>query len=144
MGDIRHLLRYFPKLIEGTYIVTSSKSEIYNCIAWAVNDENNWWWPTIWDYWPDNAPRFHTIEAFISAYETLGFRVCEFGDVEHNTDKIVFYADAGGPQHAAKQLKDGRWASKLGEFEDIIHNNAEDLECDLYGKVAIYMKRPRE
>ena len=142
MGDISPLFRYFPKLGEGTYIVTSSKSEIYNCIAWAVDDENNWWWPTVGDYWPDNAPRDHTIEAFVIAYETLGFSVCETGDIERDTDKIVIYADSDGPQHAAKQLKDGRWASKLGEFEDIIHAKPEDIECDLYGAIAVYMKRP--
>jgi hypothetical protein len=49
----------------------------------------------------------------------------------------------GEPTHAAKQLPDGRWKSKLGDFEDIEHNTVKAVEDDYcYGTVVQYMKRP--
>jgi hypothetical protein len=48
----------------------------------------------------------------------------------------------GSPTHAARQLDNGRWTSKLGELEDIEHS-LRDLEGAAYGTVVQVMKRPR-
>ena len=49
----------------------------------------------------------------------------------------------GNWTHAAVQLNDGRWSSKLGVHEDISHRTPESLESELYGVVNCYMRRPR-
>jgi hypothetical protein len=46
------------------------------------------------------------------------------------------------PLYAARQLPNGRWTSKLGEWEDIEHA-LHDLTGMVYGSVVLVMKRPR-
>jgi hypothetical protein len=51
------------------------------------------------------------------------------------------FADADGtPSHAARQLRDGTWTSKLGMSEDIQHA-LEDLTGEVYGSVVHILKR---
>lgn len=135
----------FPYLQEADREITSPASQEYNCIAWAAGDTENWWWPDDMGtgYWPSSAPRVETRLAFVLAYGTLGYVPCEDGSVEAGFEKIVLYEDDKGiPTHAARQLPDGRWASKLGPFEDIEHRNVECLRGPVYGNVAQYLKRP--
>ena len=44
--------------------------------------------------------------------------------------------------HAARQLADGWWTSKLGPAEDIRHRTPQALAGDQYGQVVAFMKRP--
>ncbi|HEX4644075.1 MAG TPA: hypothetical protein VH598_00545, partial [Verrucomicrobiae bacterium] len=47
--------------------------------------------------------------------------------------------------HAAIQTEDGKWRSKLGDFEDIEHNLLSSLEGTWYGTVTSkFLKRPRQ
>jgi hypothetical protein len=72
----------------------------------------------------------------------LGYQVCEDSAVENGFEKIAIYADmASEPTHAARQLPNGKWTSKFGDFEDVRHVNPDCLEGPLYGKVAVFMKR---
>ena len=90
-----------------------------------------------------------TVEAFVSAYATLGYAKCEESSavLEAGFEKVAIYVDANGvPTHAAKQLPNGAWTSKLGEWEDIRHATPEAVEDDGalglgYGKVAVFLKR---
>ena len=43
----------------------------------------------------------------------------------------------------ARQLDSGKWASKLGKLEDIEHD-LTGVEGKVYGKVAQYLKKPRQ
>jgi hypothetical protein len=135
----------FPGLRAGGYHISSPRTTRYNCIAWAANDPLNWWWP-VSDarfYWPPQAPRVETLDAFEAAFALSGYVVCEMEDLEPGFEKIALFADADGmPTHAARQLIHGNWTSKLGECEDIEHR-LHDLEGVIYGTVARYMKRPR-
>lgn len=118
----------------------------YNCIAWSVEDKENWWWPDDpeigYGYWPSGVAREVTISAFAEAFATLGYRVCENGSPEAGFNKIALYALEDSPTHAARQLPNGFWTSKLGDFEDINHRNLECLNGPLYGEVVRYFKRP--
>ena len=58
-------------------------------------------------------------------------------------EEVVIYELNGRGTHAARQLEDGRWASKLGKYVDIEHLVAESLEGPEYGTVAVFMERPR-
>ena len=128
---------------------TSPPSTKYNCIAWAAGDTERWWWPVTWPvgycYWPAGAQRQPTINAFITAFSSLGYETCESTDLEVGFEKVAIYAKPWGePTHAAKQLCDGRWSSKLGRGEDIAHSSLHDLVAPLYGEVAVVLRRPRE
>ncbi len=130
----------FPRLNKSPYPFTiTSPSDIrYNCIAWAVGVSNLWWDP--YHFWPQNCPREVTIPAFVKVLGTLGYRPCEDGRRERGYEKIVLYALGNEPTHAARQLSNGRWTSKLGKSVDIEHR-IKDLEGPCYGKVAMYFRR---
>lgn len=138
------LPQHFPRLTEQNHTITSSRTPDYNCIAWAAQDTGKWWWPDAAgdDYWPSTAPREETLEAFETAYGTLGYLRCDNGDLEAGFEKIAVFVDASGmPTHAARQLTTGRWTSKCGKLEDIEH--ALDVFKDTaYGEVGMVLKRP--
>jgi hypothetical protein len=86
--------------------------------------------------------------AFIQAYATLGYSECQENSLEAGSEKIAIYAtrDIDGtlsPTHAAKQLPNGKWSSKLGIFEDIEHLALDALDGPVYGTAVCFMKRPR-
>jgi hypothetical protein len=142
---VDHLKVLFPKLQVAPFRVTSPRDPIYNCIAWAAGVTNDWWWP-LEDpdeaHWPAGVQRVRTLEAFRAAFATLGYESGTGEEVEVGFEKIAIFADALGiPTHAARQLPDGLWTSKLGKGEDIEHA-LHDLEGDLYGTVVLVMKRP--
>jgi hypothetical protein len=140
------ILRDFPKLVDhGGYRHTSAPASSYNCIAWAAHDNQEWWWPSEDEdrtYWPAQAPREETLEAFTKAFALLGFRLCEDALHEATVEKVAFFVDGDGtPTHAARQLPNGRWTSKLGHGVDIEHDLI-GLEGEIYGVVGAIMKRP--
>jgi hypothetical protein len=134
----------FPKLKSTNYKVTSSKDEIYNCIAWAAGFTDAWWWPvgTGRIYWPAGVERTETLPAFRELFASLGHVDCASDEPEAGFEKIALFANEQGiPKHAARQLSTGRWTSKLGKMEDIEHD-LRDLEGSIYGAVVLVMKRP--
>lgn len=135
----------YPNLPLTGYKITSPDSINYNCIAWAAGDEERWWWPdkNEQDYWPVGVKREETLQAFIEAFQTIGYQVCASESFEIGFEKIAIYADENGkPKHAAKQLPNGKWTSKLGNWEDIEHESLAGLVGEVYGMVVQIMKRP--
>jgi phenylalanyl-tRNA synthetase alpha subunit len=133
----------YPNLLSTDYQVTSQDTIDYNCVAWAAEDQERWWWPkpNNQDYWPLNVPREETIDAFMMAFQSLGYEVCQNCDWETVYQKIAIYTLNDKPTHVARQLSDGTWTSKLGQYEDIQHHCLEGLEGKQYGKVTVIMKR---
>src|ERR1700694_4618386 len=103
----------FPNLRRGTYEAKSPESNLYNCIGWAVRDDQRWGWPQppfAPYYWPPGLPRQVTLEAFIQMFEGIGYESCDDADFERKYEKVAIYVDAGGtPTHAARQLASGTW-----------------------------------
>lgn len=133
---------HFPGLKTSPYHITSPATRDYNCIAWAAGDTTRWWWPDPGaDYWPLGAPAELAIDAFVRAFETLGYVPASDAELEPGYEKIALFARADVPTHAARQLRNGRWTSKLGRLEDIEHD-LHALAGDLYGDVALVLKRP--
>ena len=133
----------FPNLRMSQFTRTSPADARYNCIAWASEDDKRFWWPIPPYYWPSEAPLEVTLAAFEAAYAVLGYTKCSDGALKRRFEKIAIYADFHGtPTHAARQLPNGRWTSKLGRDIDIEHT-LEALEGDQYGSVARFMKRKR-
>jgi hypothetical protein len=134
----------FPNLNQTGYLVTSPSSNEYNCIAWAAGINDTWWEPDPFDsyYWPPDVPRRYTMTAYIQAFESLGFSVCDDPSFEPGFEKVALFATFDGvPRHAARQLSNGRWTSKLGYLEDIEHI-LDGLVGTRYGAVVRILKRP--
>lgn len=132
----------FPGLRSQPYQITSPRDHRYNCIAFAAADDRNWWWPDAAgeDSWPAGVARAETVDAFRDAFATLGYVVCDDDQMEARYEKVALFALAGVPKHAARQLPNGRWISKLGPSEDIEHR-LHDLMGMAYGAVVLVMKR---
>ncbi|MEK7703191.1 MAG: hypothetical protein AAB317_04445 [Nitrospirota bacterium] len=144
---MHYLEQRFPALAGTEYRITSPALPDYNCIAWAAGNASHWWEPDDFGfyYWPDNVPRDYTLDAYTKAFNQLGFELCENLDCERDWEKVVLYAKEDGfPTHAARQLPDGAWTSKLGKGEDISHGNLDGLCGDAYGKPAVIMRRDRK
>jgi|GEM_PF-4745354 len=75
MGEAIHLELRFPNLARTQYILTSPKSQEYNCFAWVAGDRERWWQPTPEDefYWVEGVPKEETLSAYVQAYRTLGY-----------------------------------------------------------------------
>ena len=125
---------------------TSPEDKKYNCIAWAAEDDKNFWWP-IGGYWPQGIPREETMAAFIQAYQQMGYEICNNDLQEMGFQKVALFADKNGkPTHAARQLANGRWTSKLGRNIDVEHDLRVLAQVmpvlSSYGDVAAVLRRP--
>lgn len=138
------LEQYFPNLAPTGYTVISPATFVYNCIAWAAGIADDWWWPDPMGVstWPASARREETVPAFEEAFQTLGYVPGADNTLEPGFEKIALYALNGAPKHAARQIQDGRWTSKLGELEDVEHT-LDGLVGTWYGSVVSILKRPR-
>lgn len=121
----------------------SPATGLYNCIAWAAAVTDQWWEPDQFGqyFWPDEAPREYTLDAYIGAFRSRGFDLCVDGSLEGGTEKIAIYTLNGFPLHAARQLEDGSWTSKMGECEDIQHLDPSSVSGPFYGNASVYMGR---
>jgi hypothetical protein len=139
----------FPDLVPERHTVTSKRTTRYNCIAWSVGLSDKQWWPDPWGVgaWFPGVPRAITLDAFARGYASVGYQPCDDGRFEIGFEKIALYAKAGPsgpmPTHAAYQLVNGKWTSKLGSLEDIEHSAEADLNGTLYGQPIKYFRRPR-
>jgi hypothetical protein len=93
-------------------------------------------------YWPEDAPREETLEAFVVAFARLGFTRCDTADYEPGHEKVALFADpVGKPTHAARQLEGGQWTSKIGAQEDISHVRLSGLQGSVYGHPVAFFRR---
>lgn len=140
-GRRKKIEEELPQLIGKDYRITSLDTNEYNCIAWAAEKIERWWWPTDEAYWPPEATRNKSLTGFVEAFSKLGYSPCESAVFEPEFQKIaIFCDDEGQPTHAARQLANGKWTSKLGRLEDIEHN-LTDLEGSFYGHVKAFLKK---
>ena len=137
-----------PNLNSKNFELKSQATNRYNCIAWAAGCSTRWWWPLGRYYWPKGAPRNVTLEAFVEAFNTLGYEECSDPYLENGFEKVAIYAKLidgkSVPTHASRQLSNGRWTSKLGEAEDIVHDRVEDVDGPAYGTSVRYLRRLRK
>ena len=140
---MEHLESLFPGLQGSGYVITSPADDRYNCVAWAAQDQERWWWPDEDSFWPDGVPREEAIGAFVAAFHELGFESCDDPLFEPGYEKVAIYAMPDGtPAHVARQLPSGSWSSKLGQLQDIQHQ-LEDLAGSAYGSCLRLLKRKR-
>ena len=137
--------QHFPRLTDDNHKQTSQSDPTYNCIAFAANSRL-WWQPKSMiggpRFWPPGVPEDETVDAYVKAYEFKGYTVCLDGSFEDGYEKVAIFAKNGVPKHAAHQLDEFCWESKLGKAEDISHQ-LHDVAGDQYGDVVCYLKRPK-
>jgi hypothetical protein len=131
----------FPKLVSEGYTLTSDPDEGYNCIAWAAGVDDGWWDPADGYPWPNGVPRNYEPDTLVRVFETLGYQRCDDDSLEIDFEKVAIYANGALYEHAAKQLPNGRWTSKMGPDDDIEHGSLRALESDHFGKVTAILKR---
>ncbi len=147
------LERFFPNLTLDNYEIWSECTDEYNCIAYAGNMGcKKPWWPadprySARDYyWPECMPFVDSVENFIRAFQLFGYETCSGPEYEDGFEKVAIYEDQTTKEtrHMARQLSNGIWTSKLGDWWDIQHQTLEAVESSHYGVVVQIMKRPRK
>jgi hypothetical protein len=129
----------------GHRAVTSQPDDKYNCIAWALAIDSQFWWPNGNGYWPgrrngqDLPP---TLDVFCTAFALHRYVPCPGANLEQGFEKVALYAKGHEVTHAARQLPSGYWTSKLGTNVDVEHE-LHQIEGPLYGAVAAFLRRPR-
>jgi hypothetical protein len=135
------IVKLFPRLTPGSFRITSPATEDYNCVAWAVGVDNNWYEPGI--SWPIPTGYACTEQQLLDFFRLHGFGECAGADLEAEFQKVALYSNQYGTwKHAARQLPSGLWTSKLGKLEDIEHAHPDELGGSDYGEVFQYMRRP--
>lgn len=138
--------KWFPNLRSVAYDITSPDSPAYNCVAWAAGDDSAWWEPTDSPqpgyHWPAGVPKTPTVDAVIEVFRVRGYEPCPDSGPEAGYEKIAVYTADGEFTHVARLLPTGRWASKLGAFEDIEHDTLDGLAGDEYGTPTHFLRRP--
>lgn len=133
----------FPRLTPDNHRITSPATTVYNCVAWAAEDVEHWWQPGI--YWlpPDWPDDDFGLGALEQVFRQLGYATCDTGPgLEPGFVKVALYGTGLTYAHAARQLPNGKWTSKLGKGEDIEHDGPEDIAGGLYGEVKEIMMKP--
>jgi len=135
----------YPNLVTEGFTWRSPATRKYNCIAWAAGENNRFWWYTPTYYWPSGVPRANTVAAFVQAFATLGYVECDDSEClnpsyESGFERVALYALLGDPKHAARQIGEKLWTSKMGQNVDIEHT-LKALEGPFYGRVVRILKR---
>lgn len=115
-------------------------SSEYNSISWAAGDTERWWWPDKFKqlYWPPEAKRQASVGCCVEAFMQLGYEPSQHGALEPGFSKVSIFGDAD-LVHAARQVSNGLWTSKLGRSVLVQHGlSAID---ELYGRPAVFMRR---
>jgi hypothetical protein len=146
-GGENYIKRFWPNLAQSGFEFKSVETTSYNCVTWvnkiqtdrvdySHDEEGN---PQIDEY-------FYSAEPYIKYFKEHGFEICDNSDLEDGFEKIAIYKKNNDFKHVARQLPNGKWTSKMGDFEDIEHTTLEAVEGYLYkfytfGKVSFFMKR---
>lgn len=152
MGDEENIKLAFPGLATDPVFRINSKVDVrYNCIAWSLFYSDRWVWPPstftdldgVLHFWPKEVPMTSELQAFIELYKEDGYEECKDSNHEEGYRKIAIYSNTltGVCTHAARELRNGTWVSKLGQNHDIIHNDPYTLECKTYGSVSVIMRK---
>ena len=119
----------------------SNATQDYNCIAWAYGIDTDRFWPNLYGYkWPQGITNEATVQSFIELFESIGYQQCNDSSFENGFLKVAIFTINEQPKHAARQLPDANWTSKLGFEEDITHS-IEGMNNGYYGDATVFMRK---
>ena len=139
---VRLIIAAFPNLASEGFEIVGEPTTEYNCIAYAAGDTDNWWWPDEDDYWPPWATMDNRMESLEEAFAGLEYELCDDSIAEEGYQKVALYGFQGRFEHAALQMPNGLWRSKMGPGPVIEHRSPESLSGGPYGEVHRFMRRP--
>ena len=139
---VRLIIAAFPNLASEGFEIVGEPTTEYNCIAYAAGDTDNWWWPDEDDYWPPWATMDNRMESLEEAFAGLEYELCDDSIAEEGYQKVALYGFQGRFEHAALQMPNGLWRSKMGPGPVIEHRSPESLSGGPYGEVHCFMRRP--
>lgn len=130
--------RYFPNLTEQNFFFKSLKTDDYNCAAFVLNIEDEWI-----EFKDEYGNLDVNLQTYINYYKSKGFEEIDSIEIEDNKFKIAIYyiKESLEFKHVAFQIAKGKWKSKLGDWEDIEHENLETLFGSSYGNAVVYMRK---
>ena len=131
----------FPNLPSEGFEIIDQPSVRYNCIAYAAGDTTDWWEHDGRRYWPPHATRSNSIASLREVFAGLDFEQCDDSRLEDGYQKVALYEDHGIWTHAAVQMPNGAWRSKMGEGPIIEHRSPESLAGGIYGDPTIFMRK---
>ena len=131
----------FPRLSSEGFEIVGDPTDQYNCIAYAAGDTTEPWIHYTDYYWPENATRSANIQSLVEVFASLGFEQCGDSRIEEGYEKVALYEREGEWLHAAVQMPNGRWRSKMGQEAVIEHRSPESLSGGMYGNPTVYMRR---
>ena len=102
---------------------------------------SEWWWPNGINYWPPWATRDNRMESLEEVFAGLGYEQCYDVSPEDGCQKVALYEIQSRFQHAAAQMPNGRWRSKMGRGPVIEHRNPDSLSSGIYGNSTVFMRR---
>ena len=148
----RRWIRVFPGLGSDPHFkITSPATPDYNCIAWACNYNDRWMQPPSLTqppfdsvvYWPNGVAQGMDVDCLVEAFKSKGYELCSDALHEDGFLKVALYTERGTRtwSHAARELRNGFWTSKLGQGNDIQHGTPFTIEGDAYGVVSCILKR---
>jgi hypothetical protein len=147
MASLADIEAAIPALAGTNYSEESRATEEYNCIAYAFGDTKNPWWPKAKGYgyyWPPGFAANDSVDTLKTIFRVHGYFDCDSNEHEIGYEKVAIYGRNGKFLHAARQLQSGRWASKLGDEQDIEHEHAEHVMGDAYGEDIHIMRKKRK
>ena len=141
-NDRARLIRDFPNLANEYFDIIDPRPDVYNCIAHAAGDTSQPWSDAPEDYWPPQVPRNPTVRGLENLFKWLGFKKCHNPRLDPGYQKVALYASKNLWTHAALQMQNGCWRSKLGKRGPLIEHQtphgvagpaALDRTADRYG-----------
>jgi hypothetical protein len=143
---IRQGVKQRYRNLRPSFRVDSANDARYNCAADAAGDKSRRWWPWPNYYWPVDHDCQQSIDEFVRAFATLNYFACIDESLEPGWEKIALFGvgiteGTTKIKHVARQIPSGKWRSKLGPNEDIIHETLQELEGSQYGGVVKVLRR---
>jgi hypothetical protein len=122
---------------------TSGQTPLYNCIAHSVQTALVYIWPDADEEyaWPPTLPRNDSVPNFVEFYQQCGFEPCGDPSFEEGYEKIVIFQIGGRVAHAALQLENGHWTSKIGDLIDIEHIDLQVVSGGVNGAPTQAVRR---
>ena len=150
-----HIKGAFPSLVNDECFSIIGYGQEYNCLAHAANETRWFYWPSTKETqiahligackWPNSVPNSEEKEVLIQFYKEFKYEVCKDAEYAEGFKKIALYEKDNKFTHAARQLthgdRKGKWSSKLGPNELILHKTPSSVEGQIYGNVFCYMKK---
>lgn len=138
---VEDLTAAFPGLAGEDFKILEPPSRYFNCVAFAAGDTTRIWDYNEGYYWPPWTTRDSRIESLMEVFAGLGYEPCDDGAAEDGYRKVALYEENGIAQHAALQVSNGRWQSKMGQGPVIEHLSPESISGRVYGAPTTFMRK---